>query len=125
MVLIEVAEEIFRDHLLNTDPDQNKAEGDLRDKCKDGKTSSTDKVVPFGQFHGPQKQKPNKDFSLSFVFPGEIYELKKDIKNIFDEEFSRACQTSTSFKQCFENCNIGALFKNEKKLGALISKSKL
>ena len=118
-----MAEETFRDHLSETD--QTKTRGDLRDINKDGKISATDKVVPFGQFHGPQKQKPNTDFSLGFVFPGECYGLKKDIKNIFDEEYAKACQTSTSFKQCFERCKIGAIFKNEKKLGALICKSKL
>ena len=30
------------------------------------------------------------------------------------EEFSRACRTSTSFKQFFESCNIGALFKTKR-----------
>ena len=35
------------------------------------------------------------------------------------------CKSSKSIKQCFETATIGTLFKNEKIVGALISKSKL
>ena len=77
--LIEVTEETFQDHLSETDRDQNKTGGDCRDINKDGKTSATDKVVPFGQFHGPQKQKPNKDFSW-FCISRRMPQTEKDIK---------------------------------------------
>ena len=72
-----------------------------------------------------QKKKSTKDYSLGCVFPGECYELKKDIQNIFKEELDKACQRSSSFRQCFEDTKVAAIFCNEKKLGALISKSKL
>ena len=66
-----------------------------------------------------------KNYSLGFVLPGECYEVKKDIINIFDEEFKKACNISRSFQECFKDFKVGAIFKNEKKIGAVISKSKL
>ena len=51
--------------------------------------------------------------------------MKKDIQNIFDEEYRKACLSSHISQQCFNNTKIGAAFRNEKKLGTLISKSKL
>ena len=97
--LIEVAEETFQDHLSETDRDQTKTGGDFRDINKDGKTSATDKVVPCGKLPGPKSKKSNIDFTLGFVIPGECYELKKDIQNIFDKEYSKACHSSIIFQQ--------------------------
>ena len=92
---------------------------------KDGKTPTTDKVVPFGKLPGLKSKKSNIDFSLGFVFPGECYELKKDIQNIFDKEYRKVSTSLSSFQQCFNNTKIGALFRNEKNIGDLISKSNL
>ena len=75
--LVEVAEETFRDHLSETD--QTKTRGDLRDIDKDGQTSATNKVVPFGQLNGPQKQKPNTDFFLGLINGKSIVDLHKRI----------------------------------------------
>ena len=83
--------------------------------------SPTDKVVSF-QTTLDQTTKPKKDYSLGFVFPGNCVEIHKEIKKIFEEEMEKSCKASTTFKACFENCAIGALFRNEKKLGAIISK---
>ena len=60
--------------------------------------------------------------SLGFIFPGEFHEIKKGIEYIFDKEFTRTCHTSFNFQQCSKNYKVGPLFKNEKKLGALVSK---
>ena len=98
--------------------------GDLKDNIKEGKFSSTDKVVPFEQSSHFKNAKSTKDFSLGFIFPGECYEIRKDIQNIFDQEYKKACLPSTTFQQCFSNSHFGALFCNEKKLGALLSKRK-
>jgi len=89
--------------------------------------SPTDKVVHSEYSLVPKNanNKPTKDFSLGLIFPGECFELKKDIQNIFKEEFTKSCNSSKSFKDCFATSTIGALFKNEKKMGAIISKSKL
>ena len=51
---------------------------------------------------------------------GEI--LEKPINNTVKE---KCCKNSTSFKECLTSTKISALFNNEKKLGALITKSKL
>ena len=123
--LTEVAEEIFREHITTKSQDPNLEKQELRGTNKDGTTTPTDKVVPFGKLNDQQISFSRKNFSLGFVFPGECYELKKDIEQIFDEEFKRACHKSTTFKQCFKGDRISPIFKNEKKLGALISKSKL
>ena len=64
-------------------------------------------------------------FSAGCVFPGECYELKRDLQNIFKEELDKACQISSSFRQCFEFTKVGTIFCNKKKLASLISKSKL
>ena len=64
-------------------------------------------------------------YFLGFVFPGNCVKIHKEIKKIFEEEMEKSCKASTTFKACFENCAIGALFRNEKKLGAIISKTKL
>ena len=68
--------------------------------------SKTNQIVPY-----TKEEKPQVDFSLGFVLPGECFELKKDILSIFNEEQQISCQKSRKF--------------NEKKLGALITKSKL
>ena len=124
-VITEVGEAIFDNHFNTSNQDRSKEVENLRETFKDGKTSTTDKVVPFGKLPGLKSKKSNIDFSFGFVLPGECYELKKDIQNIFDEEYRKACISSSSFQQCFINTRIGALFRNEKKLGDLISKSKL
>ena len=89
--------------------------------------SPKDKVVTFSKTNGPlSKQEKSKiDYSLGLVLPGECQELKKDIQSIFVEEKEKCCSLSTTFKACFNDMKIAALFKNEKKLGALISKTKL
>ena len=79
----------------------------------------------FWSFNGTTKKEINQDYSLGCIFPGECYELRKDIQDIFKEELDKACQTSSVFQQCFAEVKVGAIFRNEKKLGALISKSKL
>ena len=73
----------------------------------------------------PKKQNAQKTILLVVFFPGEYYEIKQDIQNIFEAEYKKACLTSQNFKECFSNAHIGAVFNNEKNLGALISKSKL
>ena len=123
--ITEVGEAIFDNHFNTSNQDRSKEVEDLRETIKDGKTPTTDKVVPFGKLPGLKSKKSNIDFSLGFVLPGECYELKKDIQNIFDEEYRKASTSSSSFQQCFNNTKIGALFRNEKKIGDLISKSKL
>ena len=120
--LTEVAEEIFREHITTKSQDPNLEKQELRGANKDGTTTPTDKVVPFGELNALQNSASRKNFSLGFVFPGVCYEIKKDIEYIFDEEFKRACHKSKSFKQCFKKDKISPIFKNEKKL---ISKSKL
>ena len=77
------------------------------DTIRDGKTSPTDKVVPFGQLSGLKNKKSTNDFSLGFIFPGECYELKKDIQNMFDGEHRKVC--TSSFQQCLKDSHIGAL----------------
>ena len=76
-------------------------------------------------FMEPQKKKSTKDYSLECIFPWEFYALKKYIQDIFKEELDKACQRSSGFQQCFADAKVGAIFRNEKKLGALILKSKL
>ena len=121
MALDEVAESIFQDHLK---PDQNKQEKEVGTSIKEGIISPTDKVVSF-QTTLDQTTKPKKDYFLGFVFPGNCVEIHKEIKKIFDEEMEKSCKASPTFKACFQNCATGALFRNEKKLGAIISKTKL
>ena len=99
-------------------------EKEVRASIQDRTISPTDKVVPFQTTLG-QTTKPKKDYSLGFVFPGNCVEIHKEIKKIFNEEMEKSCKTSPAFKACFQNCAIGALFRNEKKLGAIISKTKL
>ena len=72
-----------------------------------------------------KREKSQVGFSLGFVLPGEFFELKTDILSIFNEEQQRSCRKSRKFKECFGEKKIVALFKNEKKIGALITKSKL
>ena len=90
-------------------------------------TSPKDKVVTVSKTNGPfSKQEKSKiDYSLGLVLPGECQELKKDIQSIFEEEMEKHANFSTTFKDCFSHSKISALFKNEKKLGALITKTKL
>ena len=95
-------------------------------------TSPIDKVVTFSKTNGPfsKQEKSNSDYShsdysLGLVLPGECQELKKDIQSIFAEEMEKHSNLSTTFKDCFSHSKISALFKNEKKLGALITKTKL
>ena len=102
-------------------PKQKKAVGT---SIKEGIISPKDKVVSF-QITLDQTTKPKKDYFLGFVFPGNCVEIHKEIKKIFDEEMEKSCKASTTFKACFQNCAIGALFRNEKKLGANIFKTKL
>ena len=77
IVLIEVAEETFQDHLSETDRDQNKTEEDRRDIDKDGETSATDKVVPFGQFHGLQNKNQTRISLLVSYFQENATNWKK------------------------------------------------
>ena len=69
--IMEVGEAIFQDHLNSSNQEQGKDVGDLRETFKDGKTPTTDKVVPFGKLPGLKSKKSNIDFSLGFVLPGE------------------------------------------------------
>ena len=124
LALIEIAEEIFS-RRLNEEPT-------IMEESRlvvSGNTtiSPKDKVVTFSKTNGPRsKQEKSKiDYSLGLVLPGECQELKKDIQSIFVEEKEKCCSLSTTFKDCFNDMKIAALFKNEKKLGALISKTKL
>ena len=119
MVLDEAAEDNFQEHLK---PDQNERETgtSIRERI----ISPTDKVVSF-QTTLDQTTKLKKDYFLGFVFPGNCVEIHKAIKKIFDEELEKNCKASPTFKACFENCAIGPLFRNEKKIGAIISKTKI
>ena len=51
--------------------------------------------------------------------------MNKDFEYTFDKEFAKACHTSFNFQQCFKDYKVEPLFKNGKKLGAIVSKSKL
>ena len=113
--ITEVGEAIFDNHFNTSNQDRSKEVEDLRETIKDGKTPTTDKVVPFGILPGLKSKKSNIDFSLGFVLPGECYELKKDIQNIFDEEYRKASTSSSYFQQCFNNTKIGAFFLSGKK----------
>ena len=74
-----MAEEMFQDHLATLV--QNHAEGKQQENVKIGTTLPKDKVGIFGHLT-EQKKKSTKDYFLGCVFPGECYELKKDIHNI-------------------------------------------
>ena len=80
--LTEVAEEMFREHITTKSQDPNLGKQELRGTNKDGTTTPTDKVVPFGELNDQQISVSRKNFSLGFVFPGECYELKKGIEQI-------------------------------------------
>ena len=121
MALTEVAETIFQDNL---NQELNNQEEEVGASIQDRTISPTDKVVPFQTTLG-QTTKPKKDYSLGFVFPGNCVEIHKEIKQIFNEEMEKSCKASPALKTCLQNCAIGALFCNEKKLGAIIAKSKL
>ena len=69
--ITEVGEAIFDNHFNISNQDRSKEVEDLRETIKDGKTPTTDSVVPFGQLPGQKNKKPNIDFSLGFVLPGE------------------------------------------------------
>ena len=66
-----------------------------------------------------------KDYSLGFIFPGNCVKVQKEIKAIFTKQTEKVYNASKSFKACFGNYAISALFRKEKKPGALISRSKL
>ena len=66
-VILEKAEEIFKKHLANKEP--NQAEEDLRDSIRVGTTSSTDKVGFFGHlFDSKNNTKENQRFFSWFNF---------------------------------------------------------
>ena len=121
--LEELAEETFQDHLASSIP--NQTEEDPRGIVKIGTILPKDKVGFFDHLTEPQNKKPTKDYSLGCIFPGECYGFRKDIQDIFKEALDKACQRSSIFQQCFAVVKVGAIFRNEKKLGALVSKSKL
>ena len=121
--LEELAEETFQDHLASSIP--NQTEEDPRGIVKIGTILPKDKVGFFDHLTEPQNKKPTKDYSLGCIFPGECYGFRKDIQDIFKEELEQACQRSSIFQQCFAEVKVGAIFRNEKKLRALVSKSKL
>jgi len=124
MALIEMAEEIFNHH-LNEEPII--LEESTLVASEKTTTSPKDKVVTISKTNGPfsKQEKSNIDYSLGLVLPGECQELKKDIQSIFAEEMEKHSNLSTTFKDCFSHSKISTLFKNEKKLGALITKTKL
>jgi hypothetical protein len=62
---------------------------------------------------------------LVLFFPENRVKVQKEIKATFDKETEKAYNASKAFKACFGNYAIGALFRKEKKPGALISRSKL
>ena len=94
--LTELAEEIFLEHTTTQSQEPNQERKERSDTTKDETTTPTDKLIPFCELN--------------------------DLQNIFSR---RACHKSHSFQQCFKKDKIGLIFKNEKKLGALISKRKL
>ena len=98
--------------------------GEMRD-AQTGTVKLTDKVVFSVNSDDLFPLHPNVDFSLGIVLPGKCYTLKKAIKDIFSKEFSTSIKKSTLFLNCFKNCNIGAVFRNETRIGALISKNKI
>ena len=84
-------EAIFDNHFNTSNQDRSKEVEDLRETIKDGKTPTTDKVVPFGKLPGLKSKKSNIDFSLGFVLPGECYEL-------FKERYSSLIKSQYLFK---------------------------
>ena len=85
--ITEVGELTFQHNLSISNKDRNKAEEDLVGIFKDGKTLSTDRVGHFGQLPGLKNKTSSVDFSLGCIFAGKCQEVKKDIQNIFDEEY--------------------------------------
>ena len=120
MALTEVVETIFQENLKKQ---QNNPEEEVGAFIQDRSTSTKDKVVLFQTVFG-QNTKPKKDYSW-FYLPRKLFRNTQEIKTNFDEAMEKSCKASTAFKACFQNYAIGALFRNEKKLGAIISKSKL
>ena len=55
--ITEVGEAIFDNHFNTSNQDRSKEVEDLRETIKDGKTPTTDKVVPFGDITWSKKQK--------------------------------------------------------------------
>ena len=114
--IIEVAEETFSNN-LGEEPTTR--EGNFPVALEEMNMSPINKVESKTNqmVSYTKREKPQVDFSLGFVLPGECFELK-DFLSIFNEEQQRSCQKSRKFKECFGEKKIVALFKNEKKLGA-------
>ena len=118
-IFVEEGEETMQELLLPTDHTGNvqKNQGEALPRDEVGHIEQN--ITPFSN------RKSKVDFSLGFTFPGECSCLRKDIQKIFDEEYFEACRRSKEFQKCFRECRFLALFKNEKSLGSLISKTLL
>ena len=75
--LIEVAEEIFREHNIIQSQEPNKETKELRGTDKDGNTKPTDKVVHFGELNDRQNHCPRKTFFLFSCFQENAGKSKK------------------------------------------------
>ena len=110
MALTEVAETIFQENL---NQERNNPEEEVGVLIQETSTSTKHKVVP-SRKSCVQNIKPNQDYSLGFIFPGNCVEIHKEIKTIFDEEMKKMCNSSKTFKVCFQNYAIVALFEMKK-----------
>ena len=119
LALTEVAENIFQ-YNLNQEP--NNQEEEFRASIQDRSTSTKDKVVPFWNSSW-SKHKPKKDCFLGFIFPGNCVEIQKEIKTIFDEELEKVAKLHYYSKPVSRTVQL-VLSRNEKKLGAIVQKSK-
>ena len=79
--LTEVAEEIFREHTTTQSQQPNQERKELRGTNKDGTTTPTDKVVPFGELNDLQNSFSRKNFSW-FRVSRRVLRNKKKILNI-------------------------------------------
>ena len=68
---------------------------------------------------------PKKILLSWFCFSRKLCRNTQRNKADFQRRNGKELQSMPAFKACFQNCAIGALFRNEKKLGAIISKTKL
>ena len=99
--ILEMVETIFQDHLNSTNQEQSKEVGDLRDIFKEGKTPTTDKVVPFDQSFDLKNKKSNSDFLLVLFFQENATSWKK----IFKISLTKNISKSVCFQHPFNNAS--------------------
>jgi hypothetical protein len=122
-VLMNLSETIFRQGMR--DPFTATEEHTMETATEIKPFSRKDKVGCLSDSTSQKNRKPKIDYSLCMVLPGECHKFKKDISNIFSKELNRFNKASKSFKKCFENYNIEAIYLNEPTIGNAITKTKL